>query len=148
MGNPLIILAPAAAKADFNLALAMIGQGPNTLSVPVVPQSPAPTWETEPTHYTCHYASGAGQNLPLWKDAALNGVLPAGYYDDSGNLVEIDWSIENGSLISGEDALTALQAATFLDVINPPDPYDATTYINAWLASFDPALQVRPDEPL
>lgn len=66
------IIAPANERDAVNSALALLGYGPNTLTVPMIGDS-TPGIGESPTHYGCHWWSDAGIVAAL--DAVRNTTL-------------------------------------------------------------------------
>lgn len=66
------IISPASERAAINSALALLGYGPETLTVPMIGDSPPGIGES-PTHYGCHWWADAGTVAAL--DAVRNTTL-------------------------------------------------------------------------
>lgn len=100
---PAICIVTDAQKNNINLVFSAMGDGPETFTRKLCAPSPAPTWETSPTHWLMSAAGATDVDVAIWQ-AMTEGNLPP--------LPEgVVWGV-NG-VISAEDAMAATDGSVF-----------------------------------
>lgn len=129
------VLAPDAQRFTAAAAMNLIAPGypyPWSFSVPVVPQTPAPSWETAATHWRA--ADQTEQAYAVaWQYVAANGSLPDG------------WTLPEDATMTEQEIIDAMSG---VHVWIGNDVGNSVTWARDNMNSLDTPLMDRPAEPI
>ena len=129
------VLTPAAQKETAALAMNYIAPGypyPWGFGRAVVPQSPAPTYETAATHWRA--ADQLEQAYAVaWQYVAVNGSMPDG------------WTLPEGATMTEQEIVDAMDGVR---VWIGNDVGNSVTWAANNMNALVPPLMDRPDEPI
>lgn len=129
------VLAPDAQRVTAATAMNHIAPGypyPWGFSVPVVPQSPTPNWQTAATHWRA--ADQTEQDYAVaWQYVAVNGSLPLG------------WTMPQGATMTEQEIIDAMVG---VNVWIGNDVGNSVVWAANNMNALEPALMDRPQPPL